>query len=87
VASTPPDNLARVAGTFRNNGLELRPKRRPERVDVHDFIDSKLKRAVPCGVYDITNNVAWVSAGIDHDTATFAVNAIRLWTWSTRAGR
>lgn len=68
-----------LVGTFRNNGRELRPKGDPELVNVHDFIDPKLKRAVPYGVYDITNNVGWVSVGTDHDTATFAVNAIRHW--------
>jgi hypothetical protein len=46
---------------------------------VHDFIDPKLKRAVPYGVYDINNNVGWVSVGTDHDTASFAVNTIRRW--------
>jgi hypothetical protein len=58
------------------------PKGRPERVNVHDFIDPKLNRAVPYGVYDIANNVGWVSVGTDHDTACFAVNAIRRW-WKT----
>ena len=36
-------------------------------------------RAVPYGVYDIGENAGWVSVGIDHDTASFAVNAIRRW--------
>jgi len=68
-----------LVGVFKNNGRELRPKGRPEPVNVHDFIDPELKRAVPYGVYDITNNVGWVSVGTDHDTAAFAVNAIRHW--------
>ena len=68
-----------LVGVFKNNGRELRPKGRPEPVNVHDFIDPKLKRAVPYGVYDITNNVGWVSVGTDHDTAAFAVNTIRHW--------
>jgi hypothetical protein len=37
---------------------------------------------VPYGVYDIADNVGWVSIGTDHDTASFAVNAIRRW-WRT----
>jgi hypothetical protein len=41
--------------------------------------DPKLRRAVPYGVYDLTNNVGWVSVGTDRDTATFAVNTIRRW--------
>ena len=56
-----------------------RPEGRPELVKIHDFIDPKLSRAVPYGVYDITNNVGWVSVGTDHDSANFAVNAIRRW--------
>ena len=68
-----------MVGTFRNNGREWRPKSNPEEVNVHDFIDPKLKRAVPYGVYDISNNAGWVSVGTDHDTASFAVNAVRRW--------
>jgi hypothetical protein len=68
-----------LIGTFKNNGREWRPKGSPELVNVHDFIDPKLKRAVPYGVYDLTNNVGWVSVGTDRDTATFAVNTIRRW--------
>src|ERR1700752_2129644 len=64
---------------LKNSGREWRPKGRPEEVNVHDFIDPKLKRAVPYGVYDINNNTGWVSVGTDHDTAAFAVNAIRRW--------
>ena len=71
-----------LVGNFKNNGREWRPKGTPEAVNVHDFIDPKLSRAVPYGVYDINNNVGWVIIGTDHDTACFAVNAIRRW-WRT----
>jgi hypothetical protein len=71
-----------LVGNFKNNGREWRPKGAPELVNVHDFIDPKLSRAVPYGVYDITSNAGWVSVGTDHDTASFAVNAIRRW-WRT----
>ena len=71
-----------LVGNFKNNGRDWRPQGMPEAVNVHDFIDPKLSRAVPYGVYDITNNVGWVSVGTDHDTATFAVHAIRRW-WRT----
>jgi hypothetical protein len=71
-----------LVGNFKNNGREWRRQGMPELVNIHDFIDPKLKRAVPYGVYDIANNVGWVSIGTDHDTATFAVNAIRRW-WRT----
>jgi len=71
-----------LVGDFKNNGQEWRPKNTPENVRVHDFIDKELGRAVPYGVYDIRNNAGWVSVGNNHDTASFAVNAIRKW-WST----
>ena len=71
-----------IIGNFKNGGKEWHPKNTPETVKVHDFIDPKLKRAVPYGVYDINNNVGWVSVGTDHDTASFAVNTIRRW-WRT----
>jgi hypothetical protein len=68
-----------LVGNFKNNGREWRRQGTPELVNVHDFIDPKLSRAVPYGVYDIADNVGWVSVGTDHDTASFAVNAIRRW--------
>ena len=71
-----------LVGNFKNNGREWRPAGKPTLVNVHDFIDPKLPRAVPYGVYDITNNLGWVSVGTDHDTASFAVHAIRRW-WRT----
>ena len=66
-----------LVGNFRNNGREWRRQGTPELVNVHDFIDPKLKRAVPYGVYDIANNAGWVSVGTDHDTSAFAVESIR----------
>jgi len=48
-----------------NNGRNWLPKDSPELVNIHDFIDPKLSRAVPYGVYDITNNFGWVSVGTD----------------------
>src|SRR6202034_1237659 len=54
----------------------------PEEVLVHDFLIKELGRAVPYGVYDIAANAGWVSVGVDHDTAAFAVNSIRRW-WHT----
>lgn len=68
-----------LVGDFKNGGRELRPKGNPEPVRVHDFIIPELGKAAPYGVYDIAHNEAWVSVGIDHDTASFAVEAIRRW--------
>jgi transposase len=71
-----------LVGDFKNAGREWRPKGSPEPVRVHDFLIKQLGRAVPYGVYDIGENAGWVSVGVDHDTASFAVNAIRRW-WQT----
>ena len=68
-----------LVGDFKNGGREWRPKGTPEHVRVHDFVIKKLGRAVPYGVYGIADNAGWVSVGIDHDTAAFAVNAVRNW--------
>jgi len=68
-----------LVGDFKNGGREWRPKGEPEKVRIHDFIDKELGRANPYGVYDIAMNKAWVSVGIDHDTAEFAVHTIRRW--------
>jgi len=66
-------------GDFKNGGRELRPKGDPEAVQVHDFMTPDLGKATPYGVYDLTHNLGWVNVGIDHDTATFAVESIRRW--------
>jgi transposase len=68
-----------LVGDFKNNGRELRPKGQPELVRVHDFVDPELGRATPYGIYDLGRNRGWVSVGMDHDTAEFAVEAIRRW--------
>ncbi|NUQ08611.1 MAG: ISAzo13 family transposase [Phycisphaerae bacterium] len=74
-----------LIGDFKNGGREWRPRGKPEEVRVHDFLDKELGKAIPYGVYDMINNQGWVSVGIDHDTAQFAVNSIRRW-WR-RMGR
>jgi hypothetical protein len=68
-----------LVGDFKNGGRDYRAKGQPEKVRVHDFVIPELGRAAPYGIYDIANNAGWVSVGIDHDTASFAVNAIRRW--------
>jgi len=68
-----------LVGSFKNAGREWRPQGDPEKVRVHDFIDKELGKVAPYGVYDLTWNNGWVSVGIDHDTAAFAVATIRQW--------
>ena len=71
-----------LIGPFKNGGRELRPTGEPEQVLTHDFIIRELGRVTPYGVYDVAQNDAWVSVGVDHDTAAFAVESIRRWWWS-----
>jgi hypothetical protein len=68
-----------LVGDFKKSGREWRPKGEPELVRVHDFKDKQLGKAIPYGVYDIGADQGWVTVGVDHDTAQFAVNAIRGW--------
>jgi transposase len=68
-----------LIGDFKNGGREWRPQSSPELVRTHDFKDKQLGKAIPYGVYDVTNNEGWVSVGIDHDTAQFAVASIQGW--------
>jgi hypothetical protein len=74
-----------LVGDFKNGGREWRPKGKPEKVRVHDFRDKKLGKVIPYGVYDVTHNEGWVSVGVDHDTAEFAVEAV--YKWWRRMGR
>jgi len=68
-----------LVGDFKNGGQEWRPKGHPERVRAYDFVDKTLGKANPYGVYDCVANVGWVSVGVDHDTAEFAVETLRRW--------
>ena len=68
-----------LVGDFKNGGRELRPRGSPVPVRVHDFKDPELGKAIPYGIYDLANDEGWVSVGVDHDTAQFAVASIRSW--------
>lgn len=68
-----------LVGAFKNPGREWQPAGEPEHVQIHDFEDKQLGKAIPYGVYDVTMNTGWVSVGIDHDTSEFAVETVRQW--------
>jgi Rhodopirellula transposase DDE domain len=68
-----------LVGDFKNGGREWQPAGQPEPVRVHDFVDRDLGKAIPYGVYDLAHNQGWVTVGTDHDTPTFAVQAVRSW--------
>jgi hypothetical protein len=68
-----------LVGEFKNPGEEWQPKGQPEEVNVHDFPDKNMGKAIPYGVYDLACNEGWVSVGIDHDTAEFACASIQRW--------
>ena len=58
---------------------EWSPQGQPEEVEVHDFPSKTLGKVIPYGVYDEATNTGWVSVGVDHDTAEFAVETVRRW--------
>ena len=68
-----------LVGNFKNAGAEWQPKGQPEMVDVHDFPDDAIGKAIPYGVYDVGDNSGFVNVGVDHDTPVFAVTSIRFW--------
>jgi hypothetical protein len=70
-----------LVGDFKNAGREWQPQGHSEEVQVHDFPDPRIGKAIPYGVYDLGWDVGWVNVGVDHDTASFAVEGIRQW-WS-----
>jgi hypothetical protein len=74
-----------LVGNYKNAGAEWRPEGQPIKVKSKDFPDEELGKVVPYGVYDLTANEGWVSVGITHDTAVFAVESIRRWWY--RMGR
>ncbi|MGH7745657.1 MAG: ISAzo13 family transposase [Candidatus Dormibacteria bacterium] len=71
-----------LIGNYANGGAEWAPVGEPERVGVHDFADPALgefAKAIPYGIYDVSNNEGWVNVGDVADTAEFAVCSIRRW--------
>lgn len=74
-----------LVGNFMNIGKEWHRKKEPEKVKVYDFPSDADGKAIPYGVYDLTQNKGWVSVGIDHDTAEFAAETIKRW-W-TKMGK
>jgi hypothetical protein len=74
-----------IVGNYKGPGQEWEPQGRPRRVKSKDFPDKELGKVAPYGVYDLTANEGWVSVGIDHDTAEFAVESVRRWWY--RMGR
>ena len=68
-----------LIGNYKNEGQDWQPKKTPIEVKTHDFMDKQTGKVIPYGVYDITENQGWVTVGIDHDTAEFAVTSIRQW--------
>ena len=76
-----------LVGNYKNGGQEWQPQGQPEKVNMHDFPNKKLGKAIPYGVYDLASNEGWVSVGIDHDTAEFAAASIRRWWMEMGATR
>jgi transposase len=74
-----------LVGEYKNPGRAWHPAGRPPRVKVHDFKDPVLGKAIPYGIYDLGRNQGWVEVGVDHDTAMFAVAAIRTWWYGDGA--
>jgi len=71
-----------LVGQHANAGQEWGPAGQPEKVDVHDFPDPRVGKAIPYGVSDMGWDLGWVNVGVDHDPASFAVEGIRQWWFS-----
>jgi len=68
-----------LVGNYSNGGQEWQPQGEPEKTLIHDFADKQLGKVIPYGIYDVGRNQGWVSVGIDHDTAEFAIDSILAW--------
>jgi transposase len=71
-----------LIGNFKNNGRDWSGEGQEILVNTYDFKNLAKGKAAPYGVYDILNNTGFVNVGLDHDTASFAVESIRRW-WNT----
>jgi len=68
-----------LVGPYKNGGREWQPQGQPEAVNVYDFVDKRVGKAIPYGIYDVGRNAGWVNVGQDHDTAQFASESLRRW--------
>ncbi|MBD0378227.1 MAG: ISAzo13 family transposase [Flavisolibacter sp.] len=68
-----------LIGNYKNAGAEWAMAGQPMKVNVYDFEDKALGKAIPYGLYETAGNEGYVSVGISHDTAAFAVATIRSW--------
>jgi hypothetical protein len=75
-----------LIGEYAQGGREWQPAGAPVRVNGHDF-PTGVPKAIPYGVLDMGANEGFVSVGVDHDTAAFAVNAVRTWWRCVGAAR
>jgi transposase len=74
-------------GNLKNNGREWMGRGEETKVDVYDFGEKdpktkRIKKAIPYGIYDILKKQGFVTVGIDHNTAEFAVASLTTW-WNT----
>jgi hypothetical protein len=71
-----------LVGRYAQAGREWQPTGEPVEVSTYDFPDPAQGKAIPYGVYDLGDDSAWVSVGVDHDTSMCAVATIEQW-WNT----
>jgi len=68
-----------LVGRFTQAGREWHRSGEPVAVSTYDFPQLADGKAIPYGVYDLGDDSAWVSVGVDHDTSVFAVATIEKW--------
>jgi len=68
-----------LIGNFKNAGQEWQKSGQPIEVNVYDFPNIAIGKAVPYGIYDIGKNLGFVNVGTNYDTSSFAVESIRRW--------
>lgn len=66
-----------LIGTFKNPGRTWRQQ--PVEVMATDFPSDALGKAIPYGIYDLVRNEGYLVVGTSHETAAFAIAAIRSW--------
>lgn len=66
-----------LIGDFKNAGQSW--CQQAEEVNMHDFPQDAVSRAIPYGIYDVVHNEGYVYVGTSADTSEFAVDAICQW--------
>jgi hypothetical protein len=72
-----------LIGNYKNHEKKWCNNDTQEMINVYDFYNLSVPKAIPYGIYDVGRNTGFVNIGTDHDTSSFSVAFIKGW-WKVK---